>query len=99
MAPKGAKLAPLMHVSLSGVVDYVGDRRWWPHGCNAHIYNIVEIKHPKNHLWKQSANDPRPHGKKTCLRGVANSKGTNLACASGQTDQRLYYSLFGKYHI
>ena len=36
---------------------------------------------------------------KTRLRLFVDSKGSNPACASAQSDQRLYYSLFGKYHI
>ena len=31
--------------------------------------------------------------------GFGSDKGLRPACASAQTDQRLCYSLFGKYHI
>ena len=44
-----------------------------------------------------------PHRDKTCPAGFANNKGADqpaqIAWASAQTDQCLFYSLTGKYHI
>ena len=40
-----------------------------------------------------------PHREKTCLQGFANNKGADPACASAQSDRRLCYSLFGKFHM
>ena len=40
-----------------------------------------------------------PRHEKTRLRRLANNTGFRPACASVQSDQRLCYSLFGKYHM
>ena len=39
-----------------------------------------------------------PRLEKTCLRGFAKQQRRRPACATAQPDQRLCYSLFGKYH-
>ena len=40
-----------------------------------------------------------PKRDKTCLRGVSEQQRRGPACPYAQTDQRLCYSHFGKYHI
>ena len=40
-----------------------------------------------------------PQREKTCLRGVCEQHRRRPACASTQSDQRLFYSLLGKHHM
>ena len=46
--------------------------------------------------WKNGIYNNGPQREKTCLRGFSNNTG---AYQPAQTDQRLCYSLFGKYHV
>ena len=40
-----------------------------------------------------------PHREETCLLGICEQHRRRPACAYVQSDQRLCYSLFGKYHV
>ena len=63
----------------------------WTLPCKTKIYSIIYRIFPKSIIWASTLEN--------LSSGVCEQHRHRPSCTSTQTDQRLYYSLFEKYHI